>query len=179
MKKSLITIALLSGTLIINSCKNDKKTAGENTVETVNANQEAAAAALNNSGPKTYALTATPENVDLGKSKEAKVKVSNFKAVELFDPEGKLTGMELSYDIELTNNKAIGEGKIFLNPGDFRLELDNGNKITHDNYNPVTAEAESSKIVTGNKFRLPVGTKPKALHLFYDETRATVSVEIK
>lgn len=176
MKKSLITIALVSGGLILNSCKSDKK--AEGTTETVNANQEAPAA-ITNSGPKTYSLTVTPDTVDLGKSKEAKIKVSNFKAVELFDPEGKLTGMELSYDIELTNKKVIGEGKVFVNPGDFRLELDNGNKITHENYNPVSAEAESSTIVTGNKFRLPAGTKPKTIHLFYDKTRAVVNVEIR
>ncbi|WP_343670229.1 hypothetical protein [Chitinophaga sp.] len=129
--------------------------------------------------PKSYTVTFSPDTAFLGKKKEAFVRLKNGKAIELYDNEGKVTGTELTYEIELTNKNKVGESSVFLNPNDFRLALDNGTNITHDNYNSVSADAESTKTSEENKFRLPAGTKPKTLNLFLDETRVSVGVEMK
>ncbi|WPQ60197.1 hypothetical protein SIO70_17790 [Chitinophaga sancti] len=129
--------------------------------------------------PKSYTVTFSPDTAFLGKKKEAFIRLKNGSAVELYDNEGKVTGTELTYEIELTNKNKVGENSVFINPNDFRLTLDNGTNITHDNYNSVSADAESTKSSVENKFRLPAGTKPKTLNLFLDETRVSVGVEMK
>ncbi len=185
MKKTFITIALLTGVLILNSCKKDNKTEGPETTTTA-PNTETTTTSTPDptvvTEPKSYTVTlapGTPETILLGKNKEASVKILNLKAVELSDPDGKSTGTELTYDIELTNKNAIGGNSISVSPTDFRLELDNTTKISHYDYNSVSAAAESTKTSTGNVFRLPPGTKPVALNLFYDETRVSIKFQIE
>ena len=129
--------------------------------------------------PKSYTVTFSPDTVFLGKKKEAFLKLTNGKAVELYDADGKITGIELTYAFDVTNKNQMGGNNVFINPNDFRLQLDNGNNITHDNYNSVSAQPESTNQSADNKFKLPPGTKPKALNLFYDETRVAVQVEMK
>lgn len=129
--------------------------------------------------PKSYTVTFSPDTAWLGKKKEAFVRLKNGKAVELQDADGKVTGTELTYELELTNKTAVGGNSIFINPNDFRLTLDNGNNITHDNYNSLSVDPESTKSEEGNRFKLPAGTKPKTLNLFMDETRVSVGVEMK
>jgi hypothetical protein len=129
--------------------------------------------------PKSYSVTFSPDTAYLGKKKEAFVRLKNGKAVELSDADGKVTGIELSYEIEVTNKQALGSNSVFVNPSDFRMQLDNGTNITHDYYNSVSVQPESTGSSADNKFRIPVGAKPKALNLFLDETRVTVGVELK
>lgn len=183
MKKVLIASVLLSGLISLNSCKKSESTVETKTTETTlteGNNNTPEAEAGTASQPKTYEVIATPDMVLLGKDKEASVKLTNLKAVELSDPDGKITGIEMSYDIELTNKNSIAKGGyIQLDLSKFRLVLDNGSKISHDNYNSVSASADETKSTEGNTFKIPAGTKPVSLNLFYDETIVNVKLELK
>ena len=187
MKKSLIAVALLIGITSLNSCKKDNKSddnaATETSVPTEISNEAATTPeVLTAAEPKSYTVNVapgTPETILLGKNKEASVKIINLKAIDLSNPDGKSLGIQLSYDIELTNKNAIGGSSVQIDPAQFRLELDNGKKITHDDYNSVSTSAESSATSTGNIFKIPAGAKPIALNLFLDETRVTVKLELK
>lgn len=178
----VIALAVLSASLY--SCK-DKKNADaeatdqkttEPTTTTEESKESSKPAAAE---PKTYTVVFTPDTVRLGKNKEALIKIKDAKAVELSDPDGKVTGIELSYSIEVTNKNSIGGSSVFINPNNFRLTLDNGNNITHDTYNTVGPAAESTETSSGNIFKIPAGAKPKTLNLFHDETRVSVAVELK
>jgi hypothetical protein len=181
MKKSIITTVLLSTVLFLSSCKKENKV-GEPTTpeetkteETTNTTPEPGTV----SEPKSYTVVSTPETVLLGKNKEASLKLFNLKAIDLSDPDGKSLGIQLSYQLELTNKNAIGGSTVYIDPSKFRLELDNGTKISHDDYSSFNAEAESTKSSVECKFKLPAGTKPAALNLFLDETRVSVKLELK
>jgi hypothetical protein len=177
MKRTILAAAVLISIAFV-ACKGKK--AAENTASGESeSNSSTPASTSPTNEPKSYAVTFSPDTAYLGKNKEAFVKLQNGKAVELMDADGKSTGIELSYEIELTNKRKLGENSVYINPHDFRLQLDNGNNITHDNYNTVSADAESTKSSVDNKFRLPAGTKPKTLNLFFDETRVSVGVELK
>ncbi|MBP1651077.1 MAG: hypothetical protein H6Q26_1234 [Bacteroidetes bacterium] len=178
MNKTILA-SVFSIAIFFAACKS--KTTSENadssaTTTTTTPSEEKATPA---NEPKSYTVTFSPDTAFLGKKKEAFIRLKNGKAVELYDNEGKVTGTELTYEIELTNKNKVGESSVFINPNDFRLTLDNGTNITHDNYNSVSADAESTKSSEENKFRLPAGTKPKTLNLFLDETRVSVGVEMK
>ncbi|WPV64347.1 hypothetical protein [Chitinophaga sp. LS1] len=178
MNKTILA-SVFSIAIFFAACKS--KTTSENadssaTTTTTTPSEEKATPA---NEPKSYTVTFSPDTAFLGKKKEAFIRLKNGKAVELYDNEGKVTGTELTYEIELTNKNKVGESSVFINPNDFRLTLDNGTNITHDNYHSVSADAESTKSSEENKFRLPAGTKPKTLNLFLDETRVSVGVEMK
>jgi hypothetical protein len=179
MKRTILATAIIFAITLV-ACKGKKgaESSEQATTEQTN-NKEAAANNSPTNEPKSYAVTFSPDTAYLGKNKEAFIRLKNGKAVELSDADGKITGTELSYEIELTNKHKMGENSVYINPNQFRLLLDNGNNITHDNYNTVTADAESTNSSVDNKFRLPAGTKPKSLNLFFDETRVTVGVEMK
>jgi hypothetical protein len=186
MKKSVFAIVLLSGILILNSCKGDKKADETTTPETTTSTETQTpppAEVLTSAEPKSYAVTVapgTPEIILLGKNKEAAVKILNLKAIDLSDPDGKSLGIQLSYDIELTNKNPIGGSYVQIDPSKFRLELDNGTKISHDNYSSVSADAESTKTTTDDCiFKIPAGAKPVALNLFHDETRVSVKLQME
>ncbi len=184
MKKSLIPIAIFASLTLVYSCKGKKANTDESKQTTAVTDSSAkpapaAASTTASNETKTYTVTATPDSVLLGKNKEAVIKIKNLKAIQLNDPDGKNTGIELSYDIEATNKNKIGGSNVYINPSQFRLLLDNGTKLTHDTYNTVSAEAESTKISTDNKFKLPPGTKPTGLNIFFDETSASIKIEVK
>jgi hypothetical protein len=172
MKKNVIAILLLSGIMTTYSCKNDKKEKEDLTTS------QSADSIASSAEPKTYVATAIPEAVLLGKNKEASVKIKDLKAIELSTPEGTSAGIELTYKIELTNKNAIGGNTIGLGTGDFRLELDNGTKIAPSS-TYVNAAPEETKLSEVDKFTVPAGAKPTGLVLFYDQTRASVKLEIK
>ncbi|WP_343689103.1 hypothetical protein [Chitinophaga sp.] len=181
MNKTILA-SVFSIAIFFAACKS--KTTSENADSSANTTTSTTEPANNGSNtpanePKSYTVTFSPDTAILGKKKEAFIRLKNGKAVELYDNEGKVTGTELTYEIELTNKNKVGENSIFVNPNDFRLTLDNGTNITHDSYNSVSADAESTKSSEDNKFRLPAGTKPKTLNLFMDETRVSVGVELK
>ena len=179
MKKTFITIILISGILSLNACKGkaDESTVGTSSTieEPAIANQEIAPVGES----KSYSVIATPESVTIGKEKEATVKIINLTAMQLSDPDGKITGIEISYEYEVTNNNKVGGSGIVMDPDKFRLVLDNGNKVSHEDYSSLSIDAESTKSMPGNKFKIPAGTKPVALNLFYNETSASVKLEMK
>jgi hypothetical protein len=186
MKKSVFAIALLSGILILNSCKKEQKS--DETTPTTSTTTTTETTPTETTTPevvepKSYTVNVapgTPETILLGKNKEASVKILNLKAIDLTDPDGKSLGIQLSYQLELTNKNTIGGSTIQIDPAQFRLELDNGTKISHDDYISVSADAESTKTTSEDCiFKLPSGTKPAALNLFFDETRVSVKLEMK
>ena len=184
MKKSLIAIALLSGILAMNSCK--KKTDEVTTTSTETTSSPETSTTTETATtvePKSYTVIVapgTPETILLGKNKEASLKILNLKAIDLSDPDGKSLGIQLSYQLELTNKNPIGGSYVQIDPDKFRLELDNGNKISHDDYVSVSADAESTKTTSRDcVFKLPAGTKPAALNLFFDDTRVSVKLQME
>ena len=177
MKKNVFLIVILAGLVTVSACKQNKKqeessqaTTSQSTTET----KTPGAAAE----PKTYTVTAMPDSVSLGKNKEALVKLKDLKAIELSNPDGQVTGMELTYKIELTNKSAIGGNSVGIATTDFRLELDNGTKIAPSSIY-VSAAPEATKLSEDDKFAIPAGAKPTALDLFYDQTRASIKLELK
>ena len=177
MKKNVIAIVMLAGIMTIYSCKDNKKEL-ENETTTSQPTTEENSASATTSEPKSYTVTATPDNVLLGKNKEASIKIKDITAIELSNPDGTSAGIELSYKIELTNKNAIGGNSVGIPTTDFRLELDNGNKIAPNSIF-VDAAPESTKLSDADKFIIPAGAKPTNLSLFFDQTRANVKIELK
>ncbi|ACU62696.1 hypothetical protein [Chitinophaga pinensis] len=179
--KRIILVSSVALMVALAACKGKNKTenADQQAPSSEQQSESTPAASTPANEPKTFAITFAPDSVFLGKKKEVFVRLKNAKGIELADPDGKVTGTEITYEIEVTNKNAVGGNGIFFNPNDFRLQLDNGNNLTHDNYNTVNVDAESTKTSEENKFKLPAGAKPKNLNLFYDETRVSVGVEMK
>jgi hypothetical protein len=179
--KRIILVFSVGVLATLAACKGKNKTenADQQTTTSEQPAESAPAATTPANEPKTYEVVFSPDSAYLGKKKEVLVRVRNAKAVELSDADGKITGTEITYEVEVTNKNQVGGNSVFFNPGDFRLQLDNGNSITNDKYNSVNVDAESTKSSTDNTFKLPAGTRPKSLNLFYDETRVTVAVEMK
>jgi hypothetical protein len=181
MKKLVLGISVLS-TLVLFSCKGKEKEANaENTTASAEkstpSNESQPAAATNE--PKTFKVTFSPDTVYLGKSKEAFIKIKNAKAVELQTPDGKSEGIELTFDLDATNKNKVGGNSLYIGTSDFRLQLDNNNNITQYSGSSANVDAESTKELTGITYKIPSGAKPKALSLFYDQTRASIGVGIE
>ncbi|MFT3904192.1 MAG: hypothetical protein QM727_13535 [Niabella sp.] len=184
MKRTIFTLSLMAMAFAY-SCKSgqDKgNTADTPSTETTSSATDAATGENVqpvNEPTKVYTVVATPDTVLLGKNNEAFIRIKDIKAVGLSDPDGKFEGMELVYKIELTNKKAIGDGSnIGINTGNFRLELDNGQKIAPASIY-VSAQPEETKTSEQDKFTIPAGAKPVGLSLFMDGTRATIKFELK
>jgi hypothetical protein len=182
-KKSLF--AMLSVSLLVFACK-PKNGAGEangKTDSTVkqDAPKETVAQADAPAGntPKTYVISFTPDSALVGKQKEASIKISPVSATDLSDPDGKSEGIEMTFKITVTNKNKIGGNSVGVSPSDFRLVLDNNTSISQTSGGYVSAEPESTKESNEITYRLPTGSKPKTLNLFYDETRAAVGVSLK
>lgn len=128
--------------------------------------------------PKSYTVSLSPDSATLGKSMQASIKILPVGAVDLSDPDGKSQGIEMTFKIDVTNKNKIGGERVYVSTSDFRLVLDNGNAITQSEGGSVNCDPESTKELEVLKYRLPAGTKPKALNLFFDETRASVGVSL-
>ena len=130
---------------------------------------------------KTYQVVLTPDNATIGKDQEALVQITDAKAIALSDPDGKEKGTEFTFNVKLTNKSAIGSGsQVNLSTGDWRLILDNGEKISNQTTARVNVQPES----TGTSDRsaiylIPAGRKAKSLSLFYKDTRAEIGVDIQ
>ena len=160
------------------ACNNkDKNQTGNN--EEVSASASQVVGGSTASEPKSYKVSISTDTVVLGKSKELFVKITNAKAIELSDPDGKATGKELSFDLECTNKYQVGGSSVGIYPSEFRLKLDNGNNISPDNANSMNIDPESTITSAGNTFVLPAGSKPVPLNLFYDQTRVPVTVSFQ
>lgn len=177
MKKTLFAFAAVA-TLALFSCKDKNKEASGGETTTSSSEEKPASDNQPANEPKTYKVTFTPDTVYLGKDKEAFVKIKNAKAVALSDPDGKSEGTELSFDLEVTNKRAVGGDNFFFKTNDFRLTLDNGNSITQDTGGGEGVDAESTKDVKGIVYKIPAGTTPKSLNLFHNGTRVTVGVTL-
>lgn len=183
MKKSLITLA--AGSLLIYSCKSKSGNNGFEIKDSVNATQQtssptAASAEQPANAPKTYTVIFSPDTALLGKAKEALVKLIPVSATDLTDPDGKSLGIELVFKLSLTNKEKIGGDEISVNTADFRLVLDNNTSISQKYGGNFSCEPESTKESDSDiTYRLPAGAKPKALNLFFDETRASVQLSLK
>jgi len=179
MKRKVITIAIVTALVTIYSCKQNKKQDEQANQTTASPSAtETKPASTTTTEPKTFNVAAIPDSVSLGKNKEAFIKIKDLKAIELSNPEGQATGIELTYKIELTNKNAIGGDAVGIATSDFRLELDNGNKIAPSSVY-VNAKPDATNLSDDDKFTIPAGAKPTALNLFYDQTRASIKLQIK
>jgi len=187
MKKNLLILGLTAILATTYSCKDNNKDKdmmeedqteqNHSDTDVDNDSQESADSDFSNAS-KIYNYTTNPESVLLGKDQMAMVKLKDLNAIVLSDPDGKNKGMEFTYKVELTNKREIGGSRINVATKDFRLELDNGNKIASDS-KYFSADAEETKTSDEVTFEVPAGAKPVAIHLFLDETRATVKLEEK
>jgi hypothetical protein len=180
MKRLFILTAAVATFSVMYSCKGkNKEAASDNGTTQEPAKKEEAASTTPTNEPKTYTVTFSPDTVLLGKDKEAFVKIKNAKAVALQNPDGKDEGIELTFDMDVTNKNKIGGHNFFFNTSNFRLALDNNQNITEYSGNSSGVDAESTKELTGIKYKIPAGAKPKTLNLFHDETRASAGIELK
>lgn len=133
---------------------------------------------MQTNAPKSYTVSFSPDSATLGKSMQASIKIIQASAVDLSDPDGKSQGIEMTFKIDVTNKNKIGGDRVYVTTSDFRLVLDNGNAITQSEGGGINCDPESTKESEVIKYRLPAGSKPKTLNLFYDETRASVGVSL-
>jgi hypothetical protein len=179
MKKLFIAFVALSTFSVLYSCKGKNKETSDSNPAQESAKKDGAAPTTPANEPKSYTVTFSPDTVLLGKNKEASVKIKNAKAIALSDPDGKDEGIELTFDLDVTNKTKIGGNSIFFRTDNFRLTLDNGQNITQADGNSSGVDAESTKEIGGIKYKIPAGARPKTLNLFHDETRASVGIELK
>lgn len=179
MKKLFIPIVTIATFSVMYSCKGKNKDTSDTSTTQEAAKKEETPANTPTNEPKSYTVTLSPDTVLLGKNKEALVKIKNAKAIALQDPDGKDEGIELTFDLDVTNKAKVGGSSFFFRTDNFRLTLDNGQNITQADGNSSGVDAESTKEVAGIKYKIPAGSKPKTLNLFHDETRASVGLELK
>ena len=180
MKRLIIPVLAIAAFSMMYSCKGKNKEAASDTGTTQEPAKKAEAASTTPANePRTYTVTFAPDSALLGKNKEAAIKIKNSKAIALQNPDGKDEGIELTFDLDVTNKNKIGGDNFFFRTDNFRLTLDNGQNITQDQGNSGSVSPESTKEFTGIKYKIPAGSKPKTLNLFHDETRASVEVELK
>ncbi len=179
MKRQVIPAAALALMVLMYSCKGKaKETAADGgTTQTTQPATTPAAAPANE--PKTYAVSFSPDSALLGKNKEILVKIKNAKAVALVDPDGKDQGIEFTFDLEVTNKNAVGGNQVFFRTDNFRLTLDNGNNITETKGGAENVDAESTKDIKEITYKIPAGEKPKTLNLYHEQTRVSVTVDLK
>ncbi|MBS1662921.1 MAG: hypothetical protein JST68_17885 [Bacteroidetes bacterium] len=177
MKRRLIPIAALASFVFIYSCKSKPKETGTDSATTTTT--QPATTPSSATEPKTYAVSFTPDTLLMGKNKEVFVKIKNAKAVALVNPDGKDEGIELTFDLDVTNKNQVGGNSIFFRTDNFRMTLDNNNNITQDNGAAEGVDAESTKELKGITYKIPPGTKPKMLNLFHEQTRVSIPVELK
>ena len=177
MKKMILPIIALSMVQLISCTDNpkDKTTHDSNTAANADSNGSGSTV----SEPKSFTLTFTPDTVILGKNKELLVKILNGKGVELLDPDGKDQGIQVTFDLDVTSRNKVGGNGIFFRTDNFRLTLDNGNNITESKGGAETVDPESTKEYKEITYKLPAGTKPTTLNLYHDETRVSVTVDLK
>jgi hypothetical protein len=185
--KKIFLLAVATASVFMLSCKSksDKTPAnGADTAKTATAQPASPTTATPpaeqaTNAPKTYKVTFTPDTAILGKQQEAALKVIPVNAVDLSDPDGKSKGIEFTFKVSLTNKNKIGGNGIGFSSHDFRLLLDNNTSISEYTGAYLSADPEASKESDVITYKIPAGAKPKALNLFYSETRATVGVSLQ
>ncbi|HEX6426481.1 MAG TPA: hypothetical protein VF008_02300, partial [Niastella sp.] len=174
--KRVTLLSLIATVLVFSACKGDSKKdeTGDSatpTTQTPASGEEPKPAAANQ--PKEYKVKITPDSAILGKKKEALVKLVGATAMSLADPDGKDNGVELVFNLTVTNKSTIGDGSsVSVSYSHARLQLDNGTNITCDSGTDfLRAQPEATSKVESWTFKVPAGAKPTALNLFMDETR--------
>ncbi|RYE27117.1 MAG: hypothetical protein EOP42_19720 [Sphingobacteriaceae bacterium] len=119
-----------------------------------------------------------PDSVTFSNHKVV-LSIKNIKAKDVFNQPENDTSIEITYNLEVTNNDTINGKYIFINPKNFRLVLDNHHKLTHAFYNASGADPQSTTTSVGNIFNLPAKTKPVALDLFFADSVARVKINFK
>lgn len=178
MKKSFVVAAFAAGIFLI-SCKTkqSEKTKVDEVTRT-----EAPAGDANTANNNTdavdagVAMTALPDTLSFGTDSELSLAIKNVQLTTRKNDDGKITDNTLSYDFEARNNLSIGGQSLYVNPENFRLELDNGSKISHDIYHTVNIRPEATEVSKENKFVFDPNRKPVALHLFYNNERKVVKL---
>ena len=182
MKRTLYLVLFVAA-LYVSACKGGDKKKEESgnttTTEQPAASSEQKPAAANQ--PKEYKVTVTPDSAILGKKKEALVKITGATAVALTDPDGKDNGIEVNIKLTVTNTTHIGPGNnISVSYSESRMQLDNGNNITSETGTDfLRAQPESTSKEETWTYKIPAGSKPKALNLFMDDTRVSVGVTLE
>jgi hypothetical protein len=184
--KKFFLLAAATASVFMFSCKSKSDKASTNGADTAKTAAQPASpttatppAAQATNAPKTYTVTFTPDTAILGKQQEAALKVIPVNAVDLSDPDGKSKGIEFTFKVSLTNKNKIGGNGIGFSSHDFRLLLDNNTSISEYTGAYLSADPEASKESDVITYKIPAGAKPKALNLFYSETRATVGVSLQ
>ena len=184
MKKITLVSFIFVTMISIISCKSKKKEeVKKQEIETLTTNTNIQPTD-NNVKTETVAKTftiivapGTPDTVSIGKKKAAFIKIIDLKAEEILDSEGKATGTTLSYKIVLTNKNPIGKDKVYFETSNFRLELDNGTKVSPKSVF-IAAEPEATETSKDDFFTIPLGVKPTALILFYEDVKSTVKLQM-
>ncbi|MCC8409244.1 hypothetical protein LJ707_09890 [Mucilaginibacter sp. UR6-1] len=183
--KKITLMAVLAVATVVYSCKSKSdKDAADSTaaVESAEASTEDPPSVKEEqpaNETKTYTISFSPDTAILGKSKEAFLKVIPVSATDLSDPDGKSQGIEFKFKISGTNKEKIGGNSIGIATNNFRLVLDNNTSINESNGGYFSVQPESTAESDEITYRIPAGAKPKALNLFFDETRASVGVTLK
>ncbi|MGI4750662.1 MAG: hypothetical protein ACRYFB_08515 [Janthinobacterium lividum] len=125
---------------------------------------------------RQYHIQVIPDSVVVGKNREVVLAIKNLKAADVWNKPENDTSIEISYNLEVTNNNPINGDYIFVNPSNFRVMLDNHKKITHAFYNSLGADPQSTTISAGNIFNLPAKTKPVTLDLFFADSIVSIKI---
>ncbi|RYE34167.1 MAG: hypothetical protein EOP42_07630 [Sphingobacteriaceae bacterium] len=125
---------------------------------------------------RNYQIKVLPDSIVFGQNKAVVLSIKNLKATDVINLPENDTSIEITYNLEVTNNHPINGEYVFVNLSNFRLVLDNHHKLTHAFYNSLGADPQSTTTSVGNIFNLPAKTKPVALELFFADSVASMKV---
>lgn len=128
---------------------------------------------------RKYQIQVIPDSAIFGANRQVVLSIKNIKAQDVWNQPENDTSIEITYDLEVTNNDTINGKYVYVDPRNFRLVLDNHRKITHAFYNALGADPQSTTTSTGNIFNLPAKTKPVVLDLFFADSIASMKILIK
>lgn len=126
-----------------------------------------------------YQIQVMPDSVVFGTNHEVVLSIKNIKASDVWNQPENDTSIEITYNLEVTNNDTINGKHVFVDPKNFRLVLNNHHKLTHAFYNALGADPQSTTTSVGNIFNLPAKTKPVALDLFFADSVARMKILIR
>jgi len=128
---------------------------------------------------RNYQIQVIPDSVVFGANHKVVLAIKNIKAYDVYNQSENDTSIEITYNLEVTNNNPINGQYVFVNPKNFRLVLNNQHKLTHSFYNALGTDPQSTTVSNGNIFNLPAKTKPVALDLFFADSVARVKINLK
>ena len=126
-----------------------------------------------------YQIQVMPDSVVFGPNPKVILSIKNLQASDVWNRPENDTSIEITYNLEVTNNDTINGKHVFIDPKNFRLVLDNHHKLTHAFYNALGADPQSTTTSVGNIFNLPAKTKPVSLDLFFADSVASIKVLLK